>query len=335
MPQTYQVTTDQGTYHVTVDDTPPYVPSGEVQAHSGAQPPAYPEGEDPHHSPLGKLNYALEPLAHPQTASDLAGLAIPGGVPGAALDALKPLGQAAVKYGGAAVDAGTALLPMRARAAVKVLGELKPWTWNSPFTAAGREGRAAAASRAFNELPLTKQMDQLPATEAPATTRGSAPPYQSPPPPANSAPATLEELRKAGVGRGTMAEAQGQPWSAPFTPIASHAQAAPLPEPPSNVAAVPVSTPLGNPRVTNVNPKYPWTPEQSSQIRLGLQDWHSGAAPGSKAARGAQNLHIEDANLDQRYRQLLDDPKAAWLLPLLAPQVRNALLAQMKSRPDE
>lgn len=118
--------------------------------------------------------------------------------------------------------------------------------------------------------------------------------------------------------------ARTNPAAAPaIEPMASH---------PPNVADANVSTPLGDPRVTNVNPKYPWSPEQTSQIRLGMSDWHSGAPSGTPAARAGQNLHIEDHMLDQRYRQLLADPKKALLLPMLAPLLRKALMDQMQGQ---
>lgn len=273
-----------------------------------------PEGVDPTQSAVGQLNTALEPMAHPQTAGDMAGLLIPNGI-----------GEVAPYFTSAAKEGWNNASRLR-----DVPGQILKTLTKRAFDPRTLK---EIQSEGFNKLPLAQQMERLPES-SPLPGRGQLTPPDRPPTP-TSGPPSIDELRKAGVGRGSIAEIQGQPWSPSFTPIASHAHAAPLPEPPSNVAAVPVSTPLGAPHVTNLNPKYPWTPEQSSQIRLGMQDWHSGAAPGSKAARGAQNLHIEDANLDQRYRQLLDDPKAAWLLPLLAPQVRNALLSQMKSRPNE
>lgn len=102
---------------------------------------------------LADLNRMLEPLAHPQTAGDFGALLVPSGGGKAVMRALEPIGAAVSKYGGAAAKlagaAATTMLPPAvvtpARAALKVLGELKPSEWNSPLTVAGREGRAQAA----------------------------------------------------------------------------------------------------------------------------------------------------------------------------------------------
>lgn len=161
--------------------------SGKVGRDTGADPQA----------PDWKSNLAgaLEPMAHPQTAEDFAGLLLPTGGAAALGKVLRPVGNAVTKYGGAAAELGASLLPTKARAALSVLGELKPTTWNSPLTVAGREGRAVAASQRFNELPLSEQMKSFADTPAPITTRGQAPPIRNlgneaplPPPPAPTGP---------------------------------------------------------------------------------------------------------------------------------------------------
>jgi hypothetical protein len=83
------------------------------------------------------------------------------------------------RYGSAAVDVAKAgahaILPpsvvRTAGAGLDILKTLNPLEWNNPLTVEGREGRAAAKIRAFNELPLAQQMDRLPPTPAPETTR--------------------------------------------------------------------------------------------------------------------------------------------------------------------
>lgn len=112
-------------------------------------------GGDTPDTPDWKSNLAgaLEPLAHPQSLTDMGNLLIPSGGAAVVGKALAPIGEAIGRYGGAAVKlagaAGTALLPPAMvtpiRGALKVLGELKPSEWNSPLTVAGREGRAQAA----------------------------------------------------------------------------------------------------------------------------------------------------------------------------------------------
>lgn len=322
----------------------------------------YPEGVNPADRWQNKAAAGLEPLAHPQGVGDLAALAIPGGMGAALAPYLKPMQEGASKYGGAAVDLATSFLPKKGQAALKVLGELRPTNWHNPLTVAGRDARAAAES-------MKAVVPNLAEDIGPHVLRGAdqfREPYQTPAP--NAGQPTIDELRKAGVGKGSLDLLQGRKPMSSVTPIAAHetpaelhattspeagqrlphpawsrinAQPAIEPMPshgqtaPPNVADVNVSTPLGDPKVVHVNPKYPWSPEQSSQIRLGMSDWHSGAPSGTPAAKVAQGAHIEDHMLDQRYRQLLSDPKAALLLPLLAPQVREALLAQMHGEPQQ
>lgn len=166
----------------------PYVPTP-IPGRNGVPTEAPEPGS---HPVMQGLTDMLTPLAHPQTAGDIAGLLIPSGAGAAVADALKPVGAAISKYGGAAAKvagtAATSLMPSAMvtpmRGALKVLGELKPSEWNSPFTVAGREGRAVAAGRAFNDLPLAEQMKQLPSSGvSPITTRTQTPPYQAAPAP--------------------------------------------------------------------------------------------------------------------------------------------------------
>lgn len=124
------------------------------------------------------LASALEPMAHPQTAGDFASLLIPSEGAAAVGRALRPIGEAAVKYGGAAADVAASFVPPKAKAALGVLRSLSPTEWNSPLTVAGREGRAAAASRAFNELPLAEQMKSLPTSGGASGVRMGDAPFQ-------------------------------------------------------------------------------------------------------------------------------------------------------------
>lgn len=304
----------------------------------------YPEGVDPSQSPNSQIAAALEPLAHPQSATDFAGLAIPGGMGGALAPYLKPIQAGASKYGGAVAELATSFLPRKAQGALKVLGELTPSNWHNPLTVAGREGRATAASRAFNDLPLAEQMNHLPETPAPVTSRGAEPPHQAPPP--TAAPTLEDELRKAGVGEhsiGLMRQRQ----QGGITPMASHPQAAPMPslEPIANAADTPIPT---------RNPDKPFftAPEVADNLRR-----MHGSEQGSRMlyGSGGQALPRPEAQaaitrlapgpsrlpyaaegrfLDQRFKQLIDDPKAAWLLPLLAPQVRQMLLSGLSDHSD-
>lgn len=105
---------------------------------------------------------ALEPMAHPQSAGDIAGLLLPTGGSAALGKVLRPVGNAVAKYGGAAAELGASLLPTKAKAALGVLKQLSPTEWNSPLTVAGREGRAVAASQRFNAQPLAEQMKSFP-----------------------------------------------------------------------------------------------------------------------------------------------------------------------------
>lgn len=91
---------------------------------------------------------------------------------------IEPVAAAVGKYGGAALELGTSLLPDRARKAVGVLRQLNPATWNNPLTVAGREGRVTAASQAFNDQPLAVQMNSLPETASTTQGRIGMPPTQ-------------------------------------------------------------------------------------------------------------------------------------------------------------
>lgn len=130
--------------HYTAQSTP-YVPDSPLAHHLNEQEGGGDWGQ--------RLSDAGQSLAHPQTKGDIAGLLIPSGGAEVIGNALRPIGQAISKYGGAATklagSAATALMPSSmvapARAALNVLGELKPSEWNSPLTVAGREGRAHAA----------------------------------------------------------------------------------------------------------------------------------------------------------------------------------------------
>lgn len=187
MPQTYTVKLSDGrTFDVTTDGGAPSeasilaslkepdfktsnVPvsaadmvSGKVGRDTGA-----PEGTaEPDWK--SKLADALEPLAHPRDPNDFLNLMLQTNA-GTAIGEhiLKPVAEAVAHYGGAAVDAASALLPTKAKAALSILKNLSPSEWNNPLTVAGREGRTTAATKAFNDLPLAQQQQQLPATPAP------------------------------------------------------------------------------------------------------------------------------------------------------------------------
>lgn len=244
---------------------------------------------------MSGLKHMLEPLAHPQTAGDMAGLLIPSGGAGGVVDraaqaaqklplARIGMGAAGAAYGGATapdnatpmgvlrrvVTYGTAgamapeALKMLPAAAREGIGQLatKVGEMNSPLTVAGREGRAVAASRAFNDLPLAQQMDRLPTDgPIPDTMRTQAPPYQAaasqpsapvaqaaPAPSGALSPIDKAALVKQGYTPDVIQRIEGQ-----LKPIASHAApaveeaaAGPLP---NTVDAPLPSHPLTQPRI--------------------------------------------------------------------------------------
>lgn len=172
MPQKYRVSTDNGVYEVTTEDaqSAPYVPDSPLLHGVNEQ-----EGDQP-----SALRSALTPLAHPSSAGDFASLLLPNEAGASIMGRMvEPLAAGVKKYGGAAVDAATSMLPTRAMNGLRILGKLNPTEWNNPLTVAGREGRTTAASQAFNDLPLAQQMDKLPPTPAPMPARASqAPPIR-------------------------------------------------------------------------------------------------------------------------------------------------------------
>lgn len=103
-----------------------------------------PDPEKP--STIDKLNSMLEPLAHPKTAGDFAGLLIPSEAGATVMSkTVEPVVAGVKKYGGALLELAGSLLPTKARKAIEVLSELNPAEWNSPFTATGRDARAHEA----------------------------------------------------------------------------------------------------------------------------------------------------------------------------------------------
>lgn len=229
------------------------------------------------------LANASQSLAHPQTAGDIAGLLIPSGGAEVIGRTLAPVGRAISKYGGAAAKlagtAATALIPhgmvAPAKAAMSVLGELNPSEWNSPFTVAGREGRAAAAARAFNDLPLAEQMRKFPTTSTAQGTLRTGTPMRAPgnevapvPPPAPTGPhmdlsrpiqpgsltqqQILERARAVQQAGGTSI-----PPSAPMGPIGGRLQMMPTERPPMTVAPE--------------SPMQPPSPMQQPRVQVGAE----------------------------------------------------------------
>jgi len=193
------VTEDQGIIIVGPDGTEHEFPAGMDPKKAAAivrgqvQPAKYEpdspllhhlnEQEGPAQAPdwKSKLGNALQPLAHPQSGADMSALMIPGEA-GARImgKIIEPAAAAAGKYGGAALDIGKSFLPQSAQKAVGVLRQLNPSTWNSPLTAAGREGRAYAgiADQVDRYLPNSGGMP----TSATITPNGGRIPYAEPTP---------------------------------------------------------------------------------------------------------------------------------------------------------
>jgi len=191
--------------------------SGKVGRDTG-ETPAAPDWKS-------NLAGALEPMAHPQTAGDFAGLLLPGEAGTAVMNKIVSPAVAGVKkYGGAVAEFGTSLLPTKAKAALGVLKTLSPTEWNSPLTVAGREGRAVAASQRFNELPLAKQMERLPTTGPIPEARAGIPPMQ-PQTPFNERPLyqQMQDLTEA---------PSPSSMRGPSPPIRNLGNEAPLPPPP-------------------------------------------------------------------------------------------------------
>lgn len=325
-------------------------------------------------STLSKLNDMLEPMAHPSTLSDFAGLLIPsggaGGIADRAIQAIGKLplariglGAAGAAYGGATAPEhasvpatlgrmaeygiGGALAPNILRkfapGAVETADQLatKAAAWNNPWTVAGREANTARAAQRFNELPLAKQMEQLPNSgSTPERGRLQDPPMQAPAEPADPTLALIEKEVAAGRIPKELADGYKKSLARPATaqstglrPISRAATAPalqPIAETPPNVADAPISQALGTPRI--LTPKATptsWTPE-AARARLELEDWHSGAEPGSIEAHQASTLHREDAALKQRMLYQLANKNGAIAALASAPAlIRQIMLGQL------
>lgn len=97
---------------------------------------------------IATLAAELERAALPRHGVDLAGLLLQQETGEAlmhrlVMPALAPVIAGAARYGGATADLLTSLLPTKARAAIGILRDLNPSSWNSPLTIAGRDARAA------------------------------------------------------------------------------------------------------------------------------------------------------------------------------------------------
>lgn len=254
---------------------------------------------DPAAAPDWKSNLAgaLEPLAHPKTAADIGALLIPGGAGGATDRVLQAVGKlplakigmgaAGAAYGGATAPenagplrimgrmatygaagamAPTALkiLPAPAREAVEQFAT-KAGEWNSPLTAAGREGRAhaAVAEQVDRYLPSRGGMP----TSATVTPSGGRVPYATP---TEAPPPTMADVVKSTPG--------AQPYAMP-TPAPAPAAEAPLltsngyPLPPEVEAKVRAQltgrlqmAPTGRPPIT-VSPESPMQPPPESPLQ--------------------------------------------------------------------
>ncbi len=97
-------------------------------------------------STRAKLFDALDRHALPRSGTDLAGLFLQGDAGLALTDRIvAPVVGAVGRYGGAATDLLSSLLPAKVKAPLAILRELNPADWNSPFTVAGREARRLSA----------------------------------------------------------------------------------------------------------------------------------------------------------------------------------------------
>ncbi len=94
-----------------------------------------------------KLFDALDRNAMPRSGMDLAALLMQGDAGETVMNrVVAPVAAGVSRYGGAATDLLSSLLPAKVKAPLAILRELNPWSWNSPFTVAGREARDVAAS---------------------------------------------------------------------------------------------------------------------------------------------------------------------------------------------
>lgn len=179
-----------------------------------------------------QLVHGMASLAEPHDVADMAGLLIPGGGGAAVSRLVSPIVKGAAKYGGAAVELGTSLLPAKARGALRMLSELNPTSWNSPLTVAGREGRAVAAAQRFNAQPLAQQMEQFPAVPAPTPARTAMPPYH-PQTPFHEQPLYRQMDRLPDVPAPATTRSAEPPMVAPPDPVVPTASHAPSPVPQS------------------------------------------------------------------------------------------------------
>lgn len=104
-------------------------------------------------------------------------------------------------------------------------------------------------------------------------------------------------------------------------------QPAPITVEDAAATAQPDMQPLGTPRIlTKKATPASWTPE-AARARLELNDWHSGAEPGSAEARSAQSMHRYDAETANRYQFMLRNQNGVGAIGLVANPTRMIPLA--------
>ena len=130
---------------------------------------------------LAGVNRLLEPLAHPQTLGDYASLLIPSEAGARIMGRIvEPAVAGVKKYGGAAVDLATSLLPARTNKALSVLRDLSPSEWNSPLTVAGRDARAHASVSDMVDRFLPNKSGYVPGAQAATSPATALPGLTSP-----------------------------------------------------------------------------------------------------------------------------------------------------------
>lgn len=286
-----------------------------------------PADEKPKDTWLSRLAGSLEPVAHPTSASDFAPLAL----------------------GSFGSEAGPAMIRGYLRAGKEAV-EAAPNLRSVPKEMIRSLYRSAVDTqqpgvRAFNEMPLAKQMEGLP-TDRPAPQRGVPQPplrIQSPPPDSALSDADLA-AKEAAAGRldpsiaarikqqsqfgqrPTVPRIQVDPASVPQSWRTSGSSAL-APEP----LDIPSTQPLGQPRVMTLkDTPTSWTPE-AARARIENGQWESGLEPGSAEAHGASSLHRADAEMSSRLKFLMDNPNAALALGSGGALLREALLSRLRN----
>jgi hypothetical protein len=281
---------------------------------------------------LADLVRMMEPAAHPTTVSDFARLVLPSVGAGAA----------------PAMIRGYLRAGKQAVAEAPNLRSVPKFMLKSLYQAATDPQQPGV--RAFNELPLAKQMDAFPDRPAPV-----GPPPQPPlrlvPPRVPDAALSDTDFAAREVAAGRLdpnaaariveQRPSGLSPSAPrlrvdqgSVPNRTSGSSALAPEP----VPMPSGPPLGQPGVLGYKTytdnltkatSTPWAP--SSQFGPNGSNWASGLEAGSPEAAQAAGLHRTLGEMDNRLKFLMDNPNAAVALGLSPALIRQAILSRLTS----